>query len=130
MTATSMTTDIVPASRAFPGNLCAEVRETHTGVVVLIGDKAYKAKKPVVERAGKLADDIAARIVELTCSVPLDEAAARIQKRPASTSDATPQIAVALAEHNGASHAGHPINTGRPLAESIAEAEQICCLAI
>lgn len=25
----------------------AEVRETHTGVVVLVGDKAYKAKKPV-----------------------------------------------------------------------------------
>jgi aminoglycoside phosphotransferase family enzyme len=43
-----MTTDIVPEPRAYPGNLCAEVRETHTGVVVLIGDKAYKAKKPVV----------------------------------------------------------------------------------
>lgn len=25
----------------------AEIRETHTGIVVLIGDKAYKAKKPV-----------------------------------------------------------------------------------
>jgi uncharacterized protein len=29
------------------GNLAAEVRETHTGVVVLLGDKAYKAKKSV-----------------------------------------------------------------------------------
>ena len=29
------------------GNLCAQVRETHTGVVVLLGDKAYKAKKSV-----------------------------------------------------------------------------------
>ena len=29
------------------GNLDAQVRETHTGVVVLLGDKAYKAKKPV-----------------------------------------------------------------------------------
>src|SRR5215208_6669746 len=48
MTATAMTTDIVPTPGSYPGNLCAEVRETHTGVVVLIGDKAYKAKKPVV----------------------------------------------------------------------------------
>lgn len=82
------------------------------------------------DRARKLGDETAARIVEFTCSVPLEEAAARIQNRPSTTSEATPQIAAALAEHNGASHTGHPINTGRPLAESIAEAEQICCLAI
>ncbi|MEI7716630.1 MAG: hypothetical protein WCI78_11135, partial [Mycobacterium sp.] len=25
-----------------------EIRETHTGVVVLVGDRAYKAKKPVL----------------------------------------------------------------------------------
>lgn len=30
------------------GYMGAEVRETHTGVVVLVGDRAYKAKKPVV----------------------------------------------------------------------------------
>jgi uncharacterized protein len=82
------------------------------------------------ERARELADETASPIVEFTCLVPLDEASARIRNRSATTSDATPQIAAALAEHNGASHAGHPINTGRPLAESIAEAEQICCLAI
>ncbi len=29
------------------GNLDAQVRETHTGLVVLLGDKAYKAKKSV-----------------------------------------------------------------------------------
>ena len=29
------------------GNLDAQVHETHTGLVVLLGDKAYKAKKPV-----------------------------------------------------------------------------------
>ena len=48
MTATPATTNTVLEPGAFPGNLCAEVRETHTGVVVLLGDKAYKAKKPVV----------------------------------------------------------------------------------
>ena len=47
MTATPATTNTVPEPRALPGNLCAEVSETHTGVVVLLGDKAYKAKKPV-----------------------------------------------------------------------------------
>lgn len=30
-----------------PGNLAAEVHETHTGLVMLIGDHAFKAKKPV-----------------------------------------------------------------------------------
>ncbi len=30
------------------GDLAAEVRETHTGVVALFGDTAYKAKKPVI----------------------------------------------------------------------------------
>jgi aminoglycoside phosphotransferase family enzyme len=30
------------------GNASAEIRETHTGIVVLIGDKAYKIKKPIV----------------------------------------------------------------------------------
>jgi aminoglycoside phosphotransferase family enzyme len=29
------------------GNLNAQVRETHTGIVFLVGDKAYKAKKPL-----------------------------------------------------------------------------------
>ena len=32
---------------AIAGNLDAQVRETHTGVVVLLGGKAYKAKKPI-----------------------------------------------------------------------------------
>ncbi|MCH9733065.1 MAG: AAA family ATPase, partial [Actinomycetia bacterium] len=30
------------------GDLAAEVRETHTGVVILLGDRAFKAKKPVI----------------------------------------------------------------------------------
>jgi len=77
------------------------------------------------QRARGLAGQTASPIVEFTCLVPLDEASARIRNRSATTSDATPQIAVALAERNGESHVGHLINTGRPLAESIAEAEQL-----
>lgn len=37
-----------PTTVTAAGNLAAQVRETHTGVVVLVGDRAYKAKKPVV----------------------------------------------------------------------------------
>jgi hypothetical protein len=29
------------------GSVFADIRETHTGVVVLVGDKAYKAKKSI-----------------------------------------------------------------------------------
>ena len=30
------------------GNLCAQVHETHTGIVALIGDRAFKAKKSLM----------------------------------------------------------------------------------
>src|SRR4029078_12321079 len=38
---------IVGGMTAMAGDLDAQVHETHTGVVILLGDKAYKAKKPV-----------------------------------------------------------------------------------
>lgn len=80
-------------------------------------------------RARELAAESAAPIVELTCSVPLPEASTRIEDRTGSSSDATPEIAAALRACGGPSHDGHPIDTSRPLAESVAEAQQICCLA-
>jgi uncharacterized protein len=82
------------------------------------------------ERARELADQTSSPIVELTCSVPLEKASARIHGRRVTTSDATPQIAAELAEHTGLSIEGHPIDTSRSLADSVEEAEQICCLAI
>ena len=51
------------------------------------------------ERARKLADQTSSPMVELTCSVPLEKASARIESRRVTTSDATPQIAAELAEH-------------------------------
>jgi aminoglycoside phosphotransferase family enzyme/adenylate kinase family enzyme len=81
-------------------------------------------------RARRLAGQSHSPIVELTCTVPLDEASERIENRPVTTSDATPEIAAAMAEVVGASADGHPIDTTRPLADSVAEARQICCLAI
>ncbi|MEO3756905.1 AAA family ATPase [Mycobacterium sp. B14F4] len=79
------------------------------------------------ERARALAERASSPVVELTCSAPLDEAAARVETRPATTSDATPGIAAAM---QSGSYGGHVIDTTRPLAESVAEAQQVCCLAI
>src|ERR1700682_6792551 len=45
---TPATTDAAAPAWASVGNASAEIRETHTGIVVLIGDKAYKIKKPIV----------------------------------------------------------------------------------
>ena len=48
MDETPATTDGAAPAWASVGNASAEIRETHTGIVVLIGDKAYKIKKPIV----------------------------------------------------------------------------------
>src|SRR5262245_43025821 len=48
MAATPAIPDARQESRMTTGGLNAEVRETHTGIVLLVGDKAYKAKKPLI----------------------------------------------------------------------------------
>ncbi|HEX9833235.1 MAG TPA: AAA family ATPase [Mycobacterium sp.] len=108
------------------------LRRAHTllgrGVSVILDgtwrDPVHRA------RARRLAGQTQSPIVELTCTVPLDEASERIDTRRATTSDATPQIAAAMSEQTATPIVGHPIDTTRPLADSVAEARQICCLAI
>ncbi|HEX3284636.1 MAG TPA: AAA family ATPase [Mycobacterium sp.] len=78
------------------------------------------------ERARKLAAENAVPLVELTCSLPLEVAATRIEDRAESSSDATPQIAAALETNRSVSSGEYHIDTGRPLAESVAEAQRIC----
>ncbi len=82
------------------------------------------------ERARELAVQTSSPIVELACAVPLEKAAARIQDRRTTTSDATPQIAARLAERTDGSTDGHLIDTSQPLGDSVKEAEELCCLAI
>jgi aminoglycoside phosphotransferase family enzyme/predicted kinase len=82
------------------------------------------------ERAHGVANETSSLIVEFRCSLPIGEATERIEKRPISASDATPEIAAALAETDTEPEGSHHIDTGRPLAESVAEAVQICRLAI
>lgn len=81
-------------------------------------------------RVRRLAGQTDSPIVQLTCTAPLDQASERIENRAVTISDATPEIAVAMAEVTGASSDGHLIDTTRPLADSVAEARQLCCLAI
>ncbi|MDH6194014.1 aminoglycoside phosphotransferase family enzyme/predicted kinase [Mycobacterium frederiksbergense] len=78
------------------------------------------------QRAHQLAADAHTPIVEFTCSVSLDGAASRIRSRSSTTSDATPEIAAALAEHDRDWPSGHNIDTSRPLADSVTEALQVC----
>ena len=68
--------------------------------------------------------------VELACTLPLEEAEARIVERVATTSDATPAIAAAIAVEEHAWEDAHYIDTSRPLGDSLAEAQELCCLAI
>lgn len=80
-------------------------------------------------RARQLAHDAVAPLVELSCVAALNEAQGRIASRTGSTSDATPQIAEAITGTPGWPGA-HQIDTARPLADSVAEAHQVCYLAV
>ncbi|MDZ4267708.1 MAG: AAA family ATPase [Mycobacterium sp.] len=82
------------------------------------------------DRARELSRLISVPIVELNCAVTIAEASSRVEHRPRSNSDATPEIAVALAGAGRLCCDAHDIDTGRPLADSVREAQQICCLAI
>lgn len=82
------------------------------------------------ERARAVAAETASAIVEFECSVALSQAAERIATRGTSASDATPQIAAALGELDAEPRQSYSIDTARPLADSVAYAQRICCLAI
>ncbi|MGY4711697.1 bifunctional aminoglycoside phosphotransferase/ATP-binding protein [Mycolicibacterium sp. CBM1] len=83
------------------------------------------------ERARALAAESPAIVFEFACTAPLDATVARIRARTETTSQATPEIATALADRADDGWQGaHRIDTTRPLADSVALAQQICCLAI
>ncbi|ORV31569.1 hypothetical protein AWB98_02660 [Mycolicibacterium conceptionense] len=82
------------------------------------------------QRARELAAQRHCPTTELACTVPLDEAKERITQRRITNSDATPQIAEGLAAGGADWSDAHLINTRRPLADSVAEAQRICCSTI
>ncbi len=77
-------------------------------------------------RAGELAEAASVSMIELACVASQHTAADRIRTRTASTSDATPEIAAALSGRTDAWPEAHRLDTSRPLAETVAEAEKLC----
>ncbi len=76
-------------------------------------------------RARRLADETDSVLVEFVCTVPSESAAQRVVTRGPSDSDATPQIAAALS--GGTDWPGaHPLDTSRPLEDTVSEAHQLC----
>nr|WP_309229160.1 MULTISPECIES: AAA family ATPase [unclassified Mycolicibacterium] len=82
------------------------------------------------QRARAVASEQSCPTVELACTVPIDEAKERITQRQITNSDATPQIADGLAANGADWPDAHLINTRRPLADSVNEAQWVCCSAI
>lgn len=80
--------------------------------------------------AHELSDGASAPMIEFHCAVPIAEASARILRRSESNSDATPDIAAALAAGEPGRQGVHDIDTGRPLTDSVKEAQQICRKAV
>jgi predicted kinase len=80
-------------------------------------------------RARQLSQTTAARMLEFVCAAPLDATVARIRTRTETSSQATPEIATALAERDADVWPGaHRLDTTRPPADSLAEAQEICRL--
>ncbi len=78
------------------------------------------------DRAHELGRLTSVPVVEFHCTVTIAEASDRIQRRPRSNSDATPDIAAALEGAPCGGREAHDIDTTRPLAESVEEAQAIC----
>jgi len=81
------------------------------------------------DHARRVAADGAAQMIELVCAAPLEATVGRIRTRTSTTSQVTPEIATALSGRadRGATWPGaHRIDTTRDLAESCAEALEIC----
>ncbi len=82
------------------------------------------------QRAHDTARQHSCPVVELACTVSLQEAQRRIAARVGTNSDATPRIAGVVAAEGDDWDGFHRIDTHGPLSDSVAEAQQICCLAI
>ena len=75
--------------------------------------------------AQSLATRTASALIQIVCWASGDAAVARVENRGAGASDATPHIARALAVRDDTWDTAHPINTSRPLAECVDEAETL-----
>jgi len=75
--------------------------------------------------AHRLAMETHSAVVELMCTAAVDTAAGRIRTRQPGNSDATPQIATALAAQRAGWDTAHRMDTSRPLEDSLRQAHDI-----
>ncbi len=73
-------------------------------------------------QARRMADEHHSRMVEIMCAVPVETTAGRIEHRAAGNSDATPDIAAALAARRDAWASAYRMDTSQPLEASVAQA--------
>ena len=76
-------------------------------------------------QANRLAAETHSAIAELVCAPTVDVAATRIATRPPGNSDATPEIAAALAAQWTSWDTAHRIDTSRPLDEVVRDARGV-----
>jgi uncharacterized protein len=81
-------------------------------------------------RAHALAAKTHSSIVEFCCTLPVSEAARRVASRGATTSDATPSIATELGGAVTEWPTAHALDTSRPPADTVAEAQRVCLAAV
>jgi aminoglycoside phosphotransferase family enzyme/predicted kinase len=75
--------------------------------------------------AHALAEHTASALLEIVCWTSVDAAVQRVGQRAASSSDATPHIARALAVHDDASDSRHRIDTSQAIDHCTDEAEKL-----
>ncbi len=83
--------------------------------------------------ARQMATNAHAIPLEMACTVSPEQAQRRIVERVGSASDITADLAGQLGQRGAPEdrwHGVHRIDTERPLADSVAEAQELCCLAI
>jgi aminoglycoside phosphotransferase family enzyme/predicted kinase len=83
------------------------------------------------ELARRLATDAGAMEIEFACTAPLDATVTRVRSRTETTSQVTPEITTAMADRAEDVWAGaHTVDTTGPQADSVAQAREICLLAV
>jgi predicted kinase len=75
--------------------------------------------------AHRIAAQTHSAVVEVVCSTTVDLASGRVKTRQPGNSDATPEIAAALAARHNHWHTAHRMDTSRPLENSLQEADDI-----
>jgi aminoglycoside phosphotransferase family enzyme/predicted kinase len=80
--------------------------------------------------AHEVAAECSAPVLEFVCTTTLDDAKARIATRGETASDATAEMAAPLTPDPEDWVGAHRVDTSRSLQENIAEAREVCCVAI